>query len=123
MSTIRRSIPLAGAAAAAALALMSGPGTAAESRAHSLAHFDAGYAQCEQRFPAMRGQRDKAYAGVWRLKWDEATREQLDRARKTAQYKSESQRASRALAGKVAASDVAQRLELQCQALQREAAR
>jgi hypothetical protein len=121
MSTTRRSIAMA--CAAAALALTCGPIAAAESRAHSLARFDAGYAQCEQRYPAMRGQRDKAYAGVWRLRWDDATREQLSRARKTKEYKIESQRATRKLAASAAASDVSQRLDQQCLVLQREAAK
>ncbi len=93
------------------------------SRAESLARFDAGYAQCEQRFPEMRGQRDKTYAAVYRLRLDDALAGELKRTRQSAPYKSESRRATRALARNGAASDVSRRLDQQCQGLQRELAR
>lgn len=93
---------------------------AAPTRAKSLAQFDAGYAQCEKKFPQMRGQGDQVYANLYRLKLDDALRAELNEARKSGPYKSERRRAGQNLGKSVAASDVAQRLELQCQALQRE---
>jgi len=94
-----------------------------EARAKALAKFDAGYAQCEQRQPAMRGHRDEAYAKLYRLKNDDALRERLASLRKRAAYKGESRRAAQALARDAKASDVARKLDLQCQGLQREAQR
>jgi hypothetical protein len=99
------------------------PATGAPARWKSLAQFDSGYAQCERLHPEMRGQRDDAYAGVYRLKLDDALRSELDQTRKSAPYRSERRRAAQALARNAAASDVAQRLELQCQALKREIAK
>jgi hypothetical protein len=93
---------------------------AAPSRAKSLAKFDAGYAQCEKQFPDMRGHGDQVYASLYRLKLDEALRTQFSDTRKSAPYKSERRRAAQNLTKSAAASDVVQRLELQCQALQRE---
>jgi len=95
---------------------------ATASRAKSLAQFDAGYAQCEQRFEHMRGHRDEAYAGLYRLKLDAKTREQLATARKSAEYKSASRSAAQTLA-KDKSADLDKRLEQQCQALWREANR
>lgn len=95
--------------------------SAAPTKAQSLARFDAGYAQCEARYPHMRGHRDKAYAGVWRLKLDATAREQLSATRKSAAYKSESRTAVQGLQKSASASDVATRLEHQCQALWAEA--
>ncbi len=96
---------------------------AAPPRAESLAKFDAGYAQCEQRFPEMRGLRDKTYAAVYRLRLDDALAADLKRTRQGAPYKSQSQRATRALARNAAASEVSTRLDRQCQGLKRELAR
>ena len=96
---------------------------AAPSRVESLARFDAGYAQCEQRFPEMRGQRDKTYAAVYRLRLDDTLAGELKRTRQSAPYKSDSQRATRALTRNGAASDVSKRLDQQCRGLQRELAR
>jgi len=96
---------------------------AAAPRSKSLAQFDAGYAQCEKRHPEMRGQGDIAYANLYRLKLDEALRGTLAEARNSAPYKSERRRAAQNLTKSMAASDVAERLELQCQGLQREIAR
>jgi len=90
--------------------------------AKSLAQFDAGYAQCERRYEHMRGHRDAAYAGVYRLRLDAATREQLAAARKSAEYKSAHRSAAQALA-KDKSADLDQRLDQQCQALWREANR
>lgn len=103
-------------------ALAAAPADAA-SRARALAKFDAGYAQCEQRVPAMKGQRDEAWARLYRLKHDDALREQLATLRKSADYKAESGRATKALARDAKASDVSRKLDLQCQGLQREAQR
>ena len=93
------------------------------SRARALAKFDAGYAQCEQRVPPMKGQRDEAWAKLYRLKPDDALRNQLAALRKSADYRAESGRATRALARDAKASDVSRKLDLQCQGLQREAQR
>ena len=93
------------------------------SRARALAKFDAGYAQCEQRVPAMKGRRDQAWANLYRLKQDDALNQQLGALRKSADYKAESGRASKALARDARASDVSRKLELQCQGLQREVQR
>lgn len=106
---------------ALALALALPQAMAAPQRSKSLAMFDSGYAQCEKRHPEMRGHADAVYASVYRLKLDDALREQLAETRKSALYKSERRRASQSLTkSSAAASDVAQRLELQCQALKKE---
>lgn len=120
--------PSPGVAAIAAFAVALGIATSSlaadkPSRADALARFDAGYAQCEQRHAEMRGQRDRTYAALYRLRDDEQTRAQLQRLRDSAEYKAASRRASRALARQAAASDVSSRLDQQCRALQREAAR
>lgn len=96
------------------------PAPAAVAREKSLAQFDVGFAQCEKRHPEMRGHGDAVYASLYRLKYDDALRAQLSDARKSAPYKSDRKRAQQTIARSVAASDVAQRLELQCQALKRE---
>lgn len=93
---------------------------AAAPRSKSLAQFDAGYAQCEKRHAEMRGQGDQVYANLYRLKLDDSLRATLAESRRSALYKSERRRASQKLARSMAASDVTDRLELQCQALQRE---
>jgi hypothetical protein len=103
---------------AAAMALAATP-----PKSQSLAQFDAGYAQCEQRNAHMRGQRDQAYAGLWRLKLDDALRQQLAATRSSAAYKDERRRAAQALQKNLSASDVSARLDQQCQALWREAQR
>jgi hypothetical protein len=89
-------------------------------RAASLAKFDIGYAECEKRDAAMRGHGDEVYASLYRLKLDDALRTQLQETRKSAPYKSERRRAAQNLAKSAAASDVQQRLDLQCQALKKE---
>lgn len=104
-------------------AVSAAPPADTASRARALAKFDAGYAQCEQRVPAMKGQRDQAWARLYRLKQDDALREQLAALRKSADYKAESGRATKALARDAKASDVSRKLDLQCQGLQREAQR
>ena len=106
-----------GALGMAAIAL---PASGAAARFKSLAQFDSGYAQCERLYPDMRGHRDEAYAGVYRLKLDDELRAQLDETRKSAPYRSERRRAAQTLTKNAAASDVKQRLELQCQGLKRE---
>jgi len=92
----------------------------APARAKSLAQFDSGYAQCEKRHADMRGHRDQVYAGVYRLRLDDALRKEFSEARSSAVYKAEHRRASQAVARNAAASDVADRLALQCLALKRE---
>lgn len=120
---MRWASPLRCAVAMVPLLLMAAtaPG-ATPSRAKSLAQFDVGYAKCEQRFEHMRGHRDEAYAGLYRLKLDAATREQLAAARKSAEYKSASRNAKQTLT-KDKSADLDKRLDQQCQALWREASR
>jgi len=89
-------------------------------RSKSLAQFDSGYTQCEKRDAAMRGHGDEVYASLYRLKLDDALRAELEQTRKSAPYKSERRRASQTLAKSAAASDVARKLDLQCQALKKE---
>jgi hypothetical protein len=96
---------------------------AASPRAKSLAQYDAGYAQCEKKHPEMRGRGDEAYAGLYRLKLDDTLRATLAESRKSVLYKNERRRAAQNLNKSLAASDVSERLELQCQALQREIAK
>lgn len=110
------------ACAMLALLLAGSASGATPSRAKSLAQFDAGYAQCERRYEQMRGHGDAAYAGVYRLRLDAATREQLAATRKGAEYKSAHRSAAQALA-KDKSADLDQRLDQQCQALWREANR
>jgi len=93
---------------------------AAPPRSKSLAQFDSGYAQCEKRDAAMRGHRDEVYASLYRLKLDDALRAEFEETRKSAPYKSERRRAAQTLTKNAAASDVQQRLDLQCQALKKE---
>jgi hypothetical protein len=112
-----------GVAGVCAVALASGAALGAPQRSKSLAQFDAGYAQCEKKHPEMRGQGDRAYANLYRLKLDDSLRATLTETRNSPLYRSERRRASQNLIKSVAASDVAQRLELQCQALQREIAK
>jgi hypothetical protein len=68
----------------------------------------------------MRGHRDEVYASLYRLKLDDDLRAELDNTRKSAPYRSERRRASQTLTKNAAASDVQQRLDLQCQALKKE---
>ena len=89
-------------------------------RSKSLAQFDSGYAQCEKRDAAMRGHGDEVYASLYRLKLDDALRAELEATRKSAPYKSERRRAAQTLTKNAGASDVQQRLDLQCQALKKE---
>jgi hypothetical protein len=104
-----------------AAALLAVPPTwGATPRSKSLAQFDSGYSQCEKRYPEMRGHRDEVYASVYRLKLDDALTAQLAETRKSAPYKSERRRAAQTLAKNAAASDVSQRLGLQCEALKKE---
>jgi hypothetical protein len=111
-----RSLAVASLAAGLALAVWS----ATPTRAKSLAQFDAGFAQCEKRDPELRGQGDAVYASLYRLRLDDALRNQLAEARKSAPYRADRRRAQQTLAKNAAASDVSQRLDLQCQALKRE---
>jgi primase-polymerase (primpol)-like protein len=105
------------------IALACSAAWSATPRSKSLAQFDAGYAQCEKKHPGMRGQGDVAYANLYRLKLDDTLRATLDASRSSTLYKTERRRAAQKLTKSMAASDVAERLELQCQALQHEIAK
>lgn len=93
---------------------------AAPARTTSLAQFDAGFTRCEKLYPELRGQGDAVYASLYRLKLDDDLRAQLAETRKSALYKGDRRRAQQTIAKNAAASDVAQRADLQCQALRRE---
>jgi hypothetical protein len=93
---------------------------AAPTRVKSLAQFDAGFTHCEKLYPEMRGQGDVVYASLYRLKLDDELRAQLAETRKSAPYRADRRRAQQTIAKNAAASDVAQRADLQCQALRRE---
>ena len=108
---------------ACGIAVALGAAQAATPRSTSLARFDAGYAQCEKKHPEMRGQGDRAYANLYRLKLDDTLRATLAESRNSTLYKNERRRAAQKLTKGLAASDVAERHELQCQALQREIAK
>ncbi|WP_280152477.1 hypothetical protein [Piscinibacter sp. XHJ-5] len=81
--------------------------------AKALARFDVSYAKCEAQYPQMRGRRDEAYLGLWRLKADANHRAQLNAARKRPEYRQERERALHPTAASAPASP----LEHQCQAL------
>jgi hypothetical protein len=93
---------------------------AAPTRVKSLAQFDAGFTHCEKLYPEMRGQGDVVYASLYRLKLDDELRAQLTETRKSAPYRADRRRAQQTITKNAAASDVAQRADLQCQALRRE---
>lgn len=85
--------------------------------AKAMARFDASFAQCEAKYPQMRGGRDEAYLGMWRVKTDGQARAELAAVRKGAVYQAESRRIR-----KEPATSAAQ-LERQCQALWAETVR
>ena len=88
--------------------------------AKKLAHFDVGFARCEQKFDFMRGHRDEAYLGMWKIKPDTKARAQLASLRNGAIYKSES-RVAQKIAEKTASPEVEARVTQQCQATWAEA--
>jgi hypothetical protein len=100
--------------------LPNGASAAAPTRVKSLAQFDAGFTHCEKLYPDMRGQADVVYASLYRLKLDDELRAQLTETRKSAPYRADRRRAQQTITKNAAASDVAQRADLQCQALRRE---
>ncbi len=59
----------------------------------ALARFDHSYAKCEVTFPEMKGARDEAYLGMYRIKADAKERADLAAARKAEAYKAEARRA------------------------------
>jgi len=85
-----------------------------------LAHFDVGFARCEQKFDFMRGRRDEAYLGMWKIKPDTKSKAQLASLRSGAIYKSES-RVAQKTAEKTASPEVEARVTQQCQATWAEA--
>jgi len=88
--------------------------------AKKLAHFDVGFARCEQKFDFMRGHRDEAYLGMWKIKPDAKAKAQLASLRKGAVYKSES-RVAQKTAEKTASPEIEARVAQQCQATWAEA--
>ena len=103
-------------------ALSSASALALPTTVPALAKFDVGFQQCEKLYPEMRGQRDEAYAGVWKLRLDDKARSDLAAARKSAVYKAEQQRASAAIV-RSDAPELTARLKQQCQAVRNEARR
>ncbi len=84
--------------------------------AKAVAKFDASYAQCEAKFPDMRGYRDEAYLSMWRVKTDAKTTAQFAALRRSAAYQ-KAQRTSPKASAKAASGNAANTLENQCQAL------
>ena len=80
-----------------------------------LAQFDLGYAKCEARFPHMRGQRDKAYLALWKVKPDAQRRAELSSARKSNKYRKEQELAKKAM-GEDTSPEMEEKLNQQCQA-------
>ncbi len=87
-----------------------------------LAQFDLGYAKCEARFPHMRGQRDKAYLALWKVKPDAQRRAELGSARKSNKYRKERELAQKAI-GQDNSPEMEEKLSQQCQATWAEAQR
>ena len=90
--------------------------------AKALARFDHSYVRCESRFPEMRGHRDEAYLGLWRVKVDDKSRAELAAARKGKVYRTE-WRAVRSSRAEAASAPASSPIEQQCQALWTEAQR
>jgi hypothetical protein len=88
--------------------------------AKALARFDHSYVTCETKYPYMRGHRDAAYLGVWRVKADDKARGELATARKATAYQAERRRLTQP-AAKAASATPASPIEHQCQALWNEA--
>src|SRR5262245_20289311 len=80
----------------------------------ALARFDASYAKCEAKYEHMRGHADEAYLGVYRIKVDDKSREQLAGLRKKAAYKSEKVKADKRMAQP--SQEMERKLAAQCAA-------
>jgi hypothetical protein len=97
-----------------ALMLVSAAVAAVSVDPKALARFDNSFTKCETRFPEMKGARDEAYLGMYRVKADAKARADLAAARKGAAYQAESRRAREEDAKTPPAKD---KLENQCRAL------
>ena len=90
---------------AAALATASALASAEDKRydPKALARYDVSYVRCEASFPEMKGHRDDAYMGLWRMKPGPTTATRLAEVRSSSTYKSEQRLAKREAAGATAA--------------------
>ena len=82
----------------------------------ALARYDVSYVRCEASFPEMKGHRDDAYMGLWRMKPGPTTATRLAEVRSSATYKSEQRLAKREAAG-ATGPDAVKALEQQCKGL------
>lgn len=87
----------------------------------TLAQFDLGFAKCESRFAHMKGKADEAYLGLWKVKVDAARRAELAKVRKSAAYRTERDKAQKALAPESAELD--EKIRAQCEGTWAEAQR
>ena len=103
---------------AATFVLASTTALAQESRydPKALARYDASYVRCEARFPEMKGHRDDAYLGLWRIKPGPKPAARLAEVRGSAPYKAEHRLATRRTAA-ASAPEAAKTLERQCRGL------
>jgi len=103
---------------AAALATASALAAAEDKRydPKALARYDVSYVRCEASFPEMKGHRDDAYMGLWRMKPGPTTATRLAEVRSSATYKSEQRLAKREAAG-ANGPDAVKALEQQCKGL------
>jgi len=104
----------------AVLALLTGAAQALPST-KNLAQFDLGFAKCEARFPHMKGHGDEAYLGLWKIKVDDKQRASLAKQRKSAAYRTERDKAQKAMAKETPALD--EKIRNQCEATWAEALR
>jgi len=104
----------------AVLALAAGTAQALPS-VKNLAQFDLGFAKCEARFPHMKGHGDEAYLGLWKIKVDEKQRASLAKQRKTSAYRTERDKARKAMAKET--PEVDEKIRNQCEATWAEALR
>ena len=103
---------------AAALATASAMASAEDKRydPKGLARYDGSYVRCEASFPEMKGHRDDAYMGLWRMKPGPTTATRLAEVRSSSTYKSEQRLAKREAAG-ANGPDAVKALEQQCRGL------
>jgi hypothetical protein len=103
---------------AAALVTASAVASAEDKRydPKALARYDVSYVRCEASFPEMKGHRDDAYMGLWRMKPGPTTATRLAEVRSSSTYKSEQRLAKREAAG-ATGPDAVKALEQQCKGL------
>jgi len=82
----------------------------------ALARYDVSYVRCEASFPEMKGHRDDAYIGLWRMKPGPETTARLADVRGSTTYKAEQRVAKREAAG-ASGPDAVKALDQQCRGL------